>query len=159
MNPLKLLKLKPTSIQFIQEIPINAPPQKAWNALINFRGWFHFDHGPSQFAKVSLEPHIGGKFVSQSREQDVFMLHGIVAHWEPGKLLRINGPMGMTHLPVSNTMIWELQPQKGGKATLLRFCQRAYGLMPPDAQKNYQKGWKQLLPHIKELAEKSGKKK
>ncbi len=108
---------------------------------------------------MTLEPHIGGKFVSRSRDGDVFMLHGIVAHWEPGKLLRINGPMGMTHLPVSNTMIWELQPKKDGNATLMRFCQRAYGLMTPNAQKNYQGGWKQLLPQLKAIAEKTGKRK
>ena len=32
-NPLKLLKLKPTGFQFIQEVPIDAAPAKVWKAI------------------------------------------------------------------------------------------------------------------------------
>ena len=154
-NALKMLKLKPTSIQFIQELPINAPPDKVWKAVINFAGWFHFDTDKSNGPKITLEPHIGGRFMSDKKDGSESRLYGFVSHIEPEKLLRINGPMGMSHLPVSNTMIWELSPGKNGKGTLLRFCQRAYGLMTPGMQKDYQRGWKQLLPQIKALAEKS----
>jgi uncharacterized protein YndB with AHSA1/START domain len=63
--------------------------------------------------------------------------------------------MGMTHLPVQTSMIWQLEPTKGGKATRLRFCHRAYGLMTADKKKQYQNGWKMFLGQLKALAEKS----
>jgi uncharacterized protein YndB with AHSA1/START domain len=80
-------------------------------------------------------------------------------HIEPQKLLCIHGPMGMTHLPVQNAMIWELQPRKDGKATLLRFCQRTHGYLTADLKTNFRGGWGKLLPQLKALAEKSGSRK
>jgi uncharacterized protein YndB with AHSA1/START domain len=85
------------------------------------------------------------------------MYNGMVAYIEREKLLRINGPMGATHLPVMTAMIWELKPRSGGKATTLRFCHRTFGFITPDLKKNYQGGWKQLWPKLKELAESKGK--
>ena len=151
-NPLKLLKLKTQGFQFIQEIPIDAPPAKVWKALLNVGVWFRFDNPELGHPNMKIEPHIGGRFMSEAKDES--RLFGFVAHIEPNKLLRINGPMGMTHLPVSNVMIFQLDPMAGGKKTLLRFCQRAHGMMTPNMAKNYQGGWKQLFPRLKKLAEK-----
>src|SRR5215212_351547 len=150
-NPLKMLKLKAHGFQFIQELSIDAPPAAVWKALLNARVWFRFrelpDHPP-----MTLEPRVGGMMIAQGEK--LAMYHGMVAHLEPGKLLRINGPMGMTHLPVMNAMIWELQPAKGGRGTKLRFCHRSFGYMRIETKRNFQGGWKKLLPQIRALAEK-----
>ena len=151
-NPLKMLKLKPTGFQFMHEVPIDAPPSAVWKALLDVGAWFRFDDSP-EFPKMKLDPRIGGLLTSSNPDGSVQWYSGMVGHIEREKLLRINGPMGMTHLPVMNTMIWELVPQKGGKATKLRFCQRTFGYITADIKKNFQGGWKQLWPQLKELAE------
>jgi uncharacterized protein YndB with AHSA1/START domain len=149
-NPLKLLKLKPTGFQFIQEVKIDAPPAAAWKALLDTDRWFQ---NPNRGrAKITLDARLGGLFTEVSKDQQ--RLFGHVAYIEPGKLLRINGSMGITHLPVSSAIIFELQPRAGGKATTLRMCHRAFGYLTSDQEKGYKGGWKQLLPQLKKLAEK-----
>jgi uncharacterized protein YndB with AHSA1/START domain len=155
-NPLKLLKLKPTGFQFIQEVPISAPPAKVWKTLLNSKSWFHFPNGRDDGA--TIEPHLGGRFSSISRDGKIADLHGIVTHIEPQKLLRIQGAMGASHLPVITAMIFELQPKKGAKGTLLRFGQRTFGYLTSDLQKNYQGGWTQLFKQLKDVAEGKGAK-
>ena len=157
-NPLKMLKLKPTGFQFIHEIKIDAPPSAVWKALLDVGTWFRFDNVPD-FPAMKLDPRIGGLLTSSNGDGSVQMYSGMVAHIERGKLLRINGPMGMTHLPAMNAMIWELQPRNDGKATTLRFCHRSFGYITADIKKNFQGGWKQLWPQLKALAEKTVKRK
>jgi hypothetical protein len=81
-------------------------------------------------------------------------LFGFVSHLEPNKLLRIFGPGPMSHLPATCALIWELQPAKGGKATLLRFVERGYGAVTPDIKKSHTQGWKQMFAVLKAMAEK-----
>ena len=152
-NPLKLLKLKPTGFQFIQEVKIDAPPAKAWKALLNADGWFRFDYQQAQRPRVTLDARLGGLFMSKTPDGSEQRLFGHVSHIEPGKLIRINGSMGITHLPVSSAIIFELQPGAGGKTTTLRMCHRAFGYLTSEQEKGYKGGWKQLLPQIKALAE------
>ena len=156
-NRIKLLKLKQRGFQFVQNISIAAPPAKAWAALLDMQGWFQFADGHT--AKITFDPRLGGLFATESRDGSVTMLHGVVAHLEPNRVLRINGPMGVTHLPINNVMIWELYPQAGGKRTLLRFCQRTFGFLTDDIEKNFRGGWSKLLPQLKALAEQGSQRK
>jgi uncharacterized protein YndB with AHSA1/START domain len=151
-NPLKLLKLKPTGFQFIQELPIDAPPKKVWAALLNVGKWFGFDPDRSQWPKATLEAWPGGRWFTESKDGEM-MLNAIVTRIEPEKLLRMSGPIGLSHLPVNSVYIFELQPKKDGKETLLRFGQRTFGFLTADVKKSYGGGWKKLLPQLKELAE------
>lgn len=151
-NPLKLLKLKPTGFQFIQELPIDATPKKVWASLLNVVKWFRFDDEPGMGSNQTLEAWPGGRWISESKDGTA-ALHGIVTHLEPNKLLRLSGPVGLTHLPVNNVFIFELQAKKDGKATLLRFGQRTFGFVDTDLKKRYAGGWKKLLPQLKSLAE------
>src|ERR1035437_1868293 len=142
-----MLKLKPVSFQSIQEIPIAAPPKKVWKTVLNVGSWFRFgeDRGPKQ----TLEPWAGGRWVVKEANGTTG-LFAIVTLIEPGKLLRLSGPIGLSHLPVSNAMIFELQPKKDGKATLLRLGHRAFGFMDADVKKRYSGAWKHLLGNLKE---------
>jgi uncharacterized protein YndB with AHSA1/START domain len=149
-NPVKLLKLKPTGYQFIQEIPIEAPPKTVWKTVLNIGKWFSF---PGRPEKHTLEAFPGGRWHS-SWADGTEDLHGIVTRIEPGRLLRITGHVGQSHLPVQNVVIFELQPKDDGKSTLLRLCHRSYGFIDGDAKKRFRGGWNQLLPNIKTLAEK-----
>ena len=150
-NPLKMLKLKPVSYQFIQEIPIDAPPKKVWKTILNISKWFNF--GPDDQQKHTLEAWPGGRWFAEMSDgsQD---LHGIVTRIEPNRLLRLSGPIGQSHVPVHNVAIFELQPKKDGKTTLLRLGHRSFGFNDAESSKRFAGGWGQLLPNIKKVAEK-----
>ncbi len=149
-NPLKMLKLKPTGFQYIHETPINAPPKKVWAALLKPETWFWFDE--SDKSKQTFEAKPGGRWTIENAESSSLM--GIVTHVEPGKLLRLTGPMGLSHLAVANAFIYELQPQNGGKTTLLRAAQRTFGFLTPGIKNDYAGGWKHLMGKLKAVAEK-----
>ena len=152
-NPLKMLKLKPAHFQLIQEVKIDAPPRRAWAALLDMGGWFRFDPTDTK-RHCKCEPWVGGRFYAEYADGSS-ALHAIITYIEPEKLLRLSGAMGLTHLPVSNAFIFELQPK--GQGTLLRMCHRAFGYMDSEVGKRYGQGWKQLLPQIKALAEEKPK--
>jgi uncharacterized protein YndB with AHSA1/START domain len=147
-NPLKLLKLKPSHFQFIQELKIDAPVERVWASVLDVGHWFHFD--PTSKDTARLEAWAGGRFYAE-RADGSSSLHAIITHLEPGKLLRMTGPMGLSHLPATNVFIFEVQPR--GKGSLLRVCQRTFGFIDATVGKRYQGGWRQLLPQIKALAE------
>jgi uncharacterized protein YndB with AHSA1/START domain len=152
-NPLKLLKLKPTNFQFIQELPINAPPKKVWSSLLSVGKWFGFESNAKEWNKGTLEPRLGGRWYFKAKD-GTESLFATVTHIEPGKLLRVSGSIGLTHLPVTSVCIFELQPKNNGKTTLLRLGQRTFGFIDADRKKGYQGGWKQLTAQLKKLAEK-----
>jgi uncharacterized protein YndB with AHSA1/START domain len=148
-NPLKMLKLKPTHFQFIQQVPIDAPPARVWKVLLDMPGWFRFDSKDTQ-RHGKMEPWVGGRF-HETTPDGASWLHATVTHMEPNKLLRLSGSFGMTHLPVCNAYIFELSPR--GKGTLLKFCQRTFGALTPDVSKQYRGGWKKLTQQLKAIAE------
>ena len=149
-NPLKMLKLKVQSMQFIQELPIAAVPKKVWTTLLNPSEWFVFD--PAHRAKHTLDLRPGGQWTSVHPDGNAALM-GTVVYVEPGKLLRVNGPLGLTHLPVTSVIIFELQPKQDGKATLLRVGTRMFGFMDLDRKKHMKDAWKRLMGNIKALAE------
>lgn len=153
-NPLKMLKLKPTSFQFIQELKIDAPPKRVWESLLDVRGWFTFNPAMSNKGR-KLELWSGGRFYNVLPD-GTEMLYALVTHIERGKLLRLRGQMGNTHLPMDGVFIFELQP-RGSSGTLLRFCQRTIGFLDSDVKKKMAGGWGKLLPQLKAIAEKKRK--
>jgi uncharacterized protein YndB with AHSA1/START domain len=152
-NPLKMLKLKLTGFQTLRQLPIQSPPKKVWSSLINVGKWFQFNPDPSKASKQTLEARAGGRWMSQTWEGNSIFL-GTVSYVEPGKLLRLVGQLGMTHLPITTVLIFELQPKADGKSTLLRLGQRSFGFIDADMKKRYANIWDHLLPQLKELAEK-----
>ena len=151
-NPLKLLELKPTGLQFIHELPVAAPPKKVWKALLSVGKWFVFDPDPRKWPKQTLEARPGGRWFVE-RKDGSSSLHGLVTHVEPEKLLRLSGPIGLSHLPVSTAVIFELQERAGGNGALLRVGVRVFGFLHSEVKQRYPEVWKQFLPKIKALAE------
>ena len=152
-QPLKMLKLKPTHFQFIQEVKIDAPPKRVWQTILDVGGWFRFEETDTK-SKRTLEPWVGGRFYGEDPADGSTSLYTTITYLQPEKLLRMSGPMGMSHVPTNNVFIFELQPENDGKATLLRFCQRTFGYLTENVSKDYQGGWKQLFAQLKGLAEK-----
>jgi uncharacterized protein YndB with AHSA1/START domain len=142
-----MLKIKPGGFQFIQQIDIDASPQKTWKALINIGGWFNI--APGEGRSLKLEPWAGGRFYS--KQGDIEHLNAIVTYIEPHKLIRFSGQMGMSHLPVISAFIFQLEPK--GNGTLLKLCHRCYGMIDTEAKQRYSGGWKQLLAKLKAFSE------
>lgn len=151
-NPLKELPLAPLGFQRIQELPIDAPPARVWETLINPNNWFGFEPDKANWPKCSLELKPGGLWTMQGPDGAAFLM-GTVTHIEPHKLLRFSGSMGMTHLPCINVFIYELQPQHDGKGTLLRVGQRTFGYIDADVETRTAAGWGQLMQNLKVAAE------
>ena len=151
-NPLKELELSVYGFQFIQELPIEAPPARVWTSLANVNAWARFGPDAAQAPKSTLELWPGGRWLLETKDgtQNLF---GMVTLVEPNKLLRLQGQMAMTHLPINTVVIFELQPQKDGRTTLLRLGQRTFGYMEADLEKRVKGGWGNLLPSLKKLAE------
>ena len=152
-NPLTILSLEPKGFQFIQEIPIAATPEKVWAALQNVGNWFIFDPDPAKRPKHILEMRPGGRWTMEFPDGTID-LNATVTRIEPNKLLRVSGHFGMSHLPVTTVLIFELQPEKGGTSTLLRLGQRTFGFLDAEAETRFKGGWAKLLPELKALAEK-----
>jgi uncharacterized protein YndB with AHSA1/START domain len=152
-NPLKMLKLKPVSFQFILETPIKAPPKKVWSTLLNPGKWFLFDLTQGPWPKSKFEPWPGGRWTMQYPD-GTHDLAAFVTRIEPQKLLRLAGHMGQSHVPVNSAFIFELQPKDNGKSTLLRIGQRTFGFTTPDLKKRMTQGWTKLLGQLKARAEK-----
>jgi uncharacterized protein YndB with AHSA1/START domain len=150
-NPLKMLKLKPQSVQFILDVPIAAPPKKVWSTLVDPSQWFYFD--PARRGKHSLEVKAGGQWTVENPDGSS-ALFGHITYLEPGKLIRVSGQLPLSHLAVTGVIIFELQRGKSEKETLFRVGTRMFGHMDPDVKKRFKGGWKQLFGQLKEQAEK-----
>jgi uncharacterized protein YndB with AHSA1/START domain len=150
-NPLQILPLKTLAIQFIEETTIAAPNQKVWSTVINPTAWFQFDADPAKHGKHSFELRPGGQWTATNPSGSANLL-GTVVYYEPGKLLRIQGQVGLSHLPVNGVVIFELQEKDGG--TLLRVGMRLIGFMDEGVEARYQGAWKHLLSQIKAASEK-----
>jgi uncharacterized protein YndB with AHSA1/START domain len=153
-NPLTMLDLKADGFQMIQETHIEASPAKVWKKLIDFGAWFRLYAEPKDRPKDTFEAWPGGKWTTEHLN-GTLEFNGVVTRIEPEKLLRLGGPLGMSHLPVQTVWIFELQAEKEGKATLLRVGQRTYGLIDAEAKQRYTGGWGRILPQLKKLVEES----
>lgn len=151
-NPLQMLPLVATGFQFIQEIAISAPPAKVWSALTHPGTWFFFNPDPATHAKHTFDLRPGGQWISESKNGNSALIATVLLI-EPGTLLRLSGPIGLSHLPLSTVVIFELQPQNDGQSTLLKVCMRSTGLMDAEVETRYQGAWQRLLPQLKAAAE------
>ena len=149
-NPLQLLPLAMTGFQFIQEAAITAAPAKVWSTVTNPNTWFYFNPDPATRPKHTFELRAGGQWISESTNGNAALMATVLLI-EPGKLLRLSGPIGLSHLPLATVVIFDLTPQ--GTGTLLKVAMRSCGYMDADVEKRYTGAWQRLLAQIKSAAE------
>ncbi len=157
-NPLQMLNLEVKAFQHIEEIAVDASPKKVWDALLSPEEWFGFDPDKKKWPKTSLKAKPGEPFKVKF-PNGTSMVHGTVTYVEPGKLLRLSGQFGLTHLAVNCVFIFELQPQEDGAKTLLRLGRRVFGYIDDTVEERTKGGWKHMLGQIKTAAEAKAKKK
>jgi len=147
----KTQRAEPISSSFTieQEIEIDAPRERVWDALVDVGGWW-CHHETETRGELVLEPKIGGRFYERFGGEDG-ALWGTVIWMKRPEVLRLTGPLGMD-LPATNFYEYALTAK--GSKTVLRLTQRSVGLMEPGHKNAYDGGWKALWVHLKALAEK-----
>jgi len=149
-NPLQMLPLAASGFQFIQEAAITAAPAKVWSSVTNPNAWFFFNPDPATRPKHTFALRAGGQWISESKDGNSALMATVLLI-EPGKLLRLSGPLGLSHLPLTTVVIFELTPQ--GSGTLLKVGMRSCGYMDAEVEKRYAGAWQRLLSQIKAAAE------
>lgn len=134
-----------------QEILIHAEPQRVFEALTaGVDGWWMqgFEVPHSTF---HLEPVAGGRFYEDFGLGRGSALYATVTYLEPGKKLRLMGPMGM-HGPVMGTIGFDLVAEEDG--TRLKLSHRVMGAVEDGDRETYTHGWQVLLgEHLKRFVE------
>lgn len=131
-----------------QDVDLNVPRDKAWEALVDVSGWWcHYfaDTRP----KMSLDARVGGKFFEDWGDGQG-CLWGTVTYVKKHEVLRLSGPLGMD-TPVSSVFEFRLAEKKG--KTRLSLTHRCIGLIDRKWAKSHKNGWKELWKHLRRFAE------
>jgi uncharacterized protein YndB with AHSA1/START domain len=126
-----------------QEVTIQAPPERVFDALTNEVGawWTHsFDDAPRA---ILMEPRVGGRFHEVWGDEEGALYATVTSLRRPSQL-RLAGPFGMRR-PVQAVIAFDLEPRDDGRATLLRLSHRAIGDLDEETHQQYDTGWRALL--------------
>lgn len=126
-----------------QVTEIAGTPQAVFEALTAHvaRWWTHVTYEETTRPNLSIECHVGGRFLEVSGENE--RLYAIVTRYEPAKRLWMQGAMGLGGC-IFGTISFELE-ERGPKSTELRLSHRMIGEIDDEAAALYRGGWKALL--------------
>ncbi len=133
------------SMQVEQEISINAPAERVFQALTeDVSAWWGAPYLLTDSPQaIILEPQVGGRLYEQNSNGDG-ALWATVTGVKKNQHLELTGPIGMAGA-IHSVVAFSLEPQNEGAATLLKFSHQAVGQLGDDTQANYNAGWQDLL--------------
>jgi uncharacterized protein YndB with AHSA1/START domain len=101
-----------------QELVLPGPPEEIWDAMTgDISGWW--DHSFSEKPKkLYIEPKPGGGFYEIFDDAGNGALHATVIYAERGKRLRLNGPLGLSRMPLEMVYTLDLEPVDAGQTRL-----------------------------------------
>lgn len=131
------------SFTIAQEVTINAPREKVWQALTRSIGqwWPHRPHAADQ-SKIALDVRVGGDFTETWGDGEG-AIWGTIVYLVKGKRLTLSGVLGMREHPVTSLYTYELEDQPSG--TLVKLTHEVYGHIDEQWPATYDDGWKQVL--------------
>jgi uncharacterized protein YndB with AHSA1/START domain len=138
--------------EFEAEVDIAASPEAVWEAITVGVGdwWPHsFEDHP---IRIALEPSIGGRFYEQFNESGAGALYATVTYLDPGRILRISGPMGM-RTAATYVKTYRLEPSDRG--TTVRTSVSMLGAVTPETIEDYRVGGDGVLEALKAHLEKA----
>jgi uncharacterized protein YndB with AHSA1/START domain len=143
-------KLVEGSFHIEQEIDLNTPRDRAWDAFIDVDGWWCHRLLASG-SRMTLDPVLGGHFCERWGDSEG-ALWATVIYLKKGEALRLNGQIGM-HTPVSNVYDFKFTA-RGSSRTIVTLSHRCVGLIEKKWAKGFRRGWKDLWARYVRLAEK-----
>jgi uncharacterized protein YndB with AHSA1/START domain len=98
-----------------------AAPDAAWNALVDWGGWWPDAHSYSgKAANLELDVEPAGEL--EEEWEGGAVLHGMVLQATPSKLLRLAAPLGpLQALPVNAVLDFTLKPEGTGTRLTLSY--------------------------------------
>jgi uncharacterized protein YndB with AHSA1/START domain len=136
------------SLSFVKEIEIAAPPECAFEALLEELGPAGQMLDGKPFQRV-LEPWPGGRWY-RNLGNNTGHFWGHVQVIKPPTLLELCGPMFMS-FPAANHIQYRLIAE--GNGTRLKLTHRALGHFPPELRERMPEGWDFMLKRVRENAE------
>ena len=139
---------------FEKEVILPGTPEVIFDAVTgDISGWW--DHSMSENPKAFyIEPFPGGGFYEIFDDEGNGVLHATVIYADRGKMLRFDGPLGLSGMAIQFVTTYQFEPV-GTDSTLLRVSVHASGEMNESIPSIVGSVWEhfifeQLEPYIKE---------
>jgi hypothetical protein len=146
-------KLEYGVFSFYKEVTLPGTPEVIYDAVTgDISGWW--DHSMSENPKeFFIEPAPGGGFYEIFDEEGNGVLHATVIYADRGKLLRFDGPLGLSGMAIQFVTTYQFNPV-GSDSTLFKVSVHAAGEMREDIPAIVESVWdhfifEQLEPYIK----------
>jgi uncharacterized protein YndB with AHSA1/START domain len=138
--------MNPIIKQIVVEVPINAPKERVWDALVKeLPDWWPKDFmGLPNSEKMKWEPWPGGRLFEETADGHG-LLWGQVLSIMPGASLEMMGAVSPTWGgPSINMNRMEVQ-DAGSGTTLFRLTNSVLGNLSEEGEQNVTEGWKYLF--------------
>lgn len=142
------MNLEDLTLDFEQNIEIEAPPEKVFEALLRRFGSDNEQPDGTPMPMV-LEPKAGGRWY-RDRGSGIEHLWGFVQVIKPPTLLELSGPLFMSYPATNHIEIKVAETTAGAKVTLRH---RAIGMINPDHRKGLGSGWAHSLEELRKDCE------
>jgi uncharacterized protein YndB with AHSA1/START domain len=139
---------------FEKEVILPGTPEIIFDAVTgDISGWW--DHSMSENPKAFyIDPFPGGGFYEIFDDEGNGVLHATVIYADRGKLLRFDGPLGLSGMAIQFVTTYQFDPV-GTDSTLLKVSVHAAGEMNETIPSIVESVWEhfifeQLEPYVKE---------
>ena len=134
----KIIKSSEIGFAIEHELMLPVPPMEAYDAMTgDVSGWW--DHSFSETpVEFYIDPRPGGAFMEIFDKEGNGVLHATVTYAHRGKLLRMEGPLGLAGNPFTLVMTFVYERHDGG--TLVEFKASAMGEM--------EEGWAEAVDGV-----------
>ncbi|HUU46266.1 MAG TPA: SRPBCC domain-containing protein [Acidobacteriota bacterium] len=124
----------------VHELLLPGSPESIYDAVTgDISGWW--DHSFSDSPKaIYIEPKPGGGFYEIFDDEGNGALHATVIYADRGKLLRFEGPLGLSGSAVSLVCSFELEPWVQGDSTRVKLTVSAAGQIGA--------GWAEIVDQV-----------
>ena len=150
--PQKETKPEYDVFSFVKEVKLPGTPEVIYDAVTgDISGWWDhsFSENPKKFY---IEPKPGGGFWEMFDDEGNGVLHATVIYADRGKLLRFDGPLGLSGMAIKVVTTYEFEPV-GTDSTLFKVTLNAAGQVQDGIPEIVESVWdhfifEQLEPYV-----------